>query len=60
MRGIDVQQKTITLTKQQAQALAKWADQLFKENGTTAWGPYFSAALDVAKNVRKQVRKNAK
>jgi len=41
-------EKTYTLNEKQIEALAKWANAK-----TTGWGPGFSAAFEVAKEVTK-------
>ncbi len=40
------------LTDEQVKALIEWADEGDRDNGTTAWGQKFTAAMEVAQHVR--------
>ncbi len=42
---------TVTLTQDQAEALADWYREQFRPSGCTAYGPKFTAAMEVAEAV---------
>jgi len=41
----------ITLTKKQLNALVEWAKEVQRENGCTAYGPKFDAAILAAQQI---------
>ena len=45
----------VELTEDQARALSDWAEEGYRENGTTAWGPRFDAAMVVAQAVNRKL-----
>ena len=43
---------SMILTSKQIAALIAWANEGDRKGGTTAWGPKFDAAMEVAQDVR--------
>lgn len=41
----------MNLTKEQVESLREWAREGYRQNGCTAWGPKFNAAMSVARQI---------